>query len=47
MTTERPYAPAMADDAALEEIRRGTGTQFAPAVAQAILRLHELEPVAV
>ena len=47
MTTERPYAPAMPADEALEEIRRGMGTQFAPAVAQAMLRLHELEPVAV
>jgi putative nucleotidyltransferase with HDIG domain len=47
MTTERPYARAMAQEEALEEIRRGTGTQFAPGVAQAMLRLHELQPVAV
>jgi putative nucleotidyltransferase with HDIG domain len=47
MTTERPYAPAMDPADALDEIRRGTGTQFAPAVAQAMLRLRELEPVAV
>jgi putative nucleotidyltransferase with HDIG domain len=47
MTTERPYAPALDLGEALDEIRRGTGTQFAPAVAQAMLRLHELEPVAV
>jgi putative nucleotidyltransferase with HDIG domain len=47
MTTERPYAPAMDVEDALDEIRRGTGTQFAPAVAQAMLRLRELEPVAV
>ena len=44
MTTERPYAAAMAPDEALEEIRRGSGTQFAPAVAQAMLRIAERDP---
>jgi putative nucleotidyltransferase with HDIG domain len=44
MTTERPYAPAMAPEDALEEIRRGNGTQFAPAVAQAMLRICERDP---
>ena len=44
MTTERPYAPAMASEDALEEIRQGNGTQFAPAVAQAMLRIAERDP---
>jgi HD-GYP domain-containing protein (c-di-GMP phosphodiesterase class II) len=44
MTTERPYAPAMASEDALEEIRRGNGTQFAPAVGQALLRIAERDP---
>jgi putative nucleotidyltransferase with HDIG domain len=44
MTTERPYAAAMSGQEALEEIRRGTGVQFAPAVAQAMLRLCERDP---
>jgi HD-GYP domain-containing protein (c-di-GMP phosphodiesterase class II) len=44
MTTERPYAPAMEPDEALDEIRRGNGTQFAPAVAQAMLRIAERDP---
>jgi putative nucleotidyltransferase with HDIG domain len=44
MTTERPYARAMAPEDAVEEIRRGTGTQFAPAVAQAMLRIAERDP---
>jgi putative nucleotidyltransferase with HDIG domain len=44
MTTERPYAPAMASEDALEEIRRGNGTQFAPAVVQALLRIAERDP---
>ena len=42
-----PHAPAMDTEDALDEIRRGSGTQFAPAVAQAMPRLRELEPVAV
>jgi putative nucleotidyltransferase with HDIG domain len=44
MTTERPYAAAMSPEEALEEIRRGTGGQFAPAVAQAMLRICERDP---
>ena len=44
MTTERPYAPAMAPEEALEEIRRGNGSQFAPAVAQALLRVSVRDP---
>jgi HD-GYP domain-containing protein (c-di-GMP phosphodiesterase class II) len=44
MTTERPYAAAMPPEAALEEIRRGSGSQFAPAVAQAMLRISEQDP---
>jgi putative nucleotidyltransferase with HDIG domain len=41
MTTERPYAPAMSPEEALEEIRRGRGGQFAPAVAEAMLRVYD------
>jgi putative nucleotidyltransferase with HDIG domain len=44
MTTERPYAAAMSAQDALEEIRRGSGGQFAPAVAQAMLRVCERDP---
>jgi putative nucleotidyltransferase with HDIG domain len=44
MTTERPYAPAMSPEDALDEIRRGNGSQFAPAVAQAMLRICERDP---
>jgi HD-GYP domain-containing protein (c-di-GMP phosphodiesterase class II) len=44
MTTVRPYAPAISPDEALEEIRRGNGSQFAPAVAQALLRICERDP---
>jgi putative nucleotidyltransferase with HDIG domain len=44
MTTERPYAAAVSPEDALDEIRRGTGGQFAPAVAQAMLRICERDP---
>lgn len=39
MTSDRPYRPAMLLDQALDEIRRGIGTQFDPVVAGALLRL--------
>ena len=35
MTTDRPYARALSTDEALEEIRRGRGTQFVPTVVDA------------
>jgi response regulator RpfG family c-di-GMP phosphodiesterase len=41
MTTERLYAPAMSADEALEEIRRGSGGQFAPVVVAAMLRVYQ------
>jgi putative nucleotidyltransferase with HDIG domain len=44
MTTERPYAAAMEPEQALEEIRRGRGGQFSPAVADAMLRLYQRDP---
>ena len=44
MTTERPYATAVPIDEALEEIRRGSGSQFAPVVADALLRVFERDP---
>jgi HD-GYP domain-containing protein (c-di-GMP phosphodiesterase class II) len=35
LTTDRPYRPASSFDAARDEIRRGTGTQFCPHVVAA------------
>jgi len=41
MTTERPYSRARSAAEAAEEIRRGRGTQFAPAVVDAFFRVLE------
>ncbi|HEY4828835.1 MAG TPA: diguanylate cyclase [Solirubrobacteraceae bacterium] len=37
MTTERAYRPAVSDEAACDELRRCAGTQFDPAVVDALL----------
>jgi HD-GYP domain-containing protein (c-di-GMP phosphodiesterase class II) len=37
MTTDRPYRAALAVDEAAEELRRCAGTQFDPAVVDALL----------
>jgi putative nucleotidyltransferase with HDIG domain len=39
MTSDRPYRQALAFDVALAEIKRGAGTQFDPATAEAFLRI--------
>jgi putative nucleotidyltransferase with HDIG domain len=44
MTTDRPYASGRSMEEALEEIRLGRGTQFAPAVADALFRVAAVEP---
>jgi HD-GYP domain-containing protein (c-di-GMP phosphodiesterase class II) len=36
MTTDRPYRKAMSEDEALAELRRCAGTQFDPAVVEAL-----------
>ncbi len=38
MTSDRPYRSALSFDQALEEIRRGAGTQFDPTVVEVVLR---------
>jgi two-component system cell cycle response regulator len=40
MTSDRSYRKAMSDEVALAELRAGSGTQFAPDVVEAFLRLH-------
>jgi HD-GYP domain-containing protein (c-di-GMP phosphodiesterase class II) len=39
MTTDRPYRPGMEFTAALAEIRKGAGSQFDPAIAEAFLTI--------
>ncbi|MGH7307477.1 MAG: HD domain-containing phosphohydrolase [Candidatus Rokuibacteriota bacterium] len=39
MTSDRPYRQALSFDVALAEIKRGSGTQFDPATAEAFLRI--------
>lgn len=37
MTSERPYRPALSYEAAMAELKAGKGTQFDPAVVDALL----------
>lgn len=39
MTSDRPYRPALSDEAARQEIRQCSGTQFDPEVVEAFLRI--------
>jgi HD-GYP domain-containing protein (c-di-GMP phosphodiesterase class II) len=41
MTTDRPYRPARSDRDAVEELRRCSGTQFDPAVVDAVVTVVE------
>ena len=45
MTSERPYAPALSDAAAREELRRCSGTQFDPEVVKTLLDVLDAERV--
>jgi putative nucleotidyltransferase with HDIG domain len=44
MTTDRSYRPAMPLDEAIEELLANAGTQFSPAVVQALLRVLREDP---
>ena len=39
MTTDRSYRAAMSLDEALEELQANAGTQFSPAVVEALMRV--------
>jgi hypothetical protein len=48
MTTDRPYRPGLAPEAALGEIERNAGTQFHPVVARAFVAVQRgIDPAAV
>ena len=44
ITSERPYRPAQSREAAVEELRRGAGTQFDPQCLEAFLNMLEAWP---
>ena len=44
MITERPYREPMSHEEALDELRRGSGTQFDPDVVLALLEVLALRP---
>lgn len=46
MTTDLPYATALADDEARIELQRGVGSQFSPTVVDAFLQVLEAESAA-
>jgi HD-GYP domain-containing protein (c-di-GMP phosphodiesterase class II) len=41
MTRDRPHQDRISAEAAVEEIRKGSGGQFDPEVVAAFLKLHE------
>lgn len=41
ITTDRPYRPRLKDEAAIEEIERGSGSQFDPKVVEAFMRAYK------
>ena len=45
MTTDRSYRDAMQLDEAIEEIQANSGTQFSPAVVDALLRVLQEDPL--
>ncbi len=48
MTTDRPYRKAMPIEAAIEELKRNSGSQFDPAVVEAFLKMlarHGAQPL--
>jgi len=46
MTTDRSYRTAMSLDEAIDEVRANAGTQFSPAVVDALLRVLTEDPLA-
>lgn len=44
MTSDRPYRPALSVEDALAEIAKGSGAQFDPVVAQALIAIVQEEP---
>src|SRR5215210_3800664 len=47
MTTDRSYRTAMSLDEAVDELRQNAGTQFGPAVVEALIRILQADPLVV
>ena len=47
MTTDRSYRAAMSLDEAIDELLRNAGTQFSPAVVDALIGILRADPLAV
>jgi HD-GYP domain-containing protein (c-di-GMP phosphodiesterase class II) len=47
MTTDRSYRAAMALEEAVDELQSNAGTQFSPAVVEALMRVLSEDPLAV
>jgi HD-GYP domain-containing protein (c-di-GMP phosphodiesterase class II) len=47
MTTDRSYRAAMSLDEAVDELRRNAGTQFGPAVVDALIGILQADPLVV
>ena len=45
MTTDRSYRAAMSLDEAIDEVQANAGTQFSPAVVEALLRVLTEDPL--
>jgi HD-GYP domain-containing protein (c-di-GMP phosphodiesterase class II) len=46
MTTDRSYRTAMSLDEAIDELQANAGTQFGPAVVDALMRVLRADPLA-
>ncbi|MCX8125779.1 MAG: hypothetical protein N3E40_01355, partial [Dehalococcoidia bacterium] len=44
MTSARPYREALRHDQVIEELKRGSGTQFDPALVEAFLKIVDSIP---
>ena len=44
MVTERVYRKALSKDEAIEELKKGSGTQFDPRVVEAFLKILDKKP---
>lgn len=44
MTSDRPYRKGLGIETAIEELRKNSGTQFAPEMVEAFIRVYKMNP---